>query len=274
MTIAESPHSNGALAQADHPWTEPAQAELYDLFPFSGDLPLYLELAAAQGGNVLELCCGTGRVLVPLAQGGNRVVGVDISPPMLALAQRKLDAAGPTVAERAQLVVGDLRTVDLGGGFDLALVAVKSFAYLTERADQQRALNAIAAQLRPGGLLALDLLHPSLEWLARAPGSLHQDLLQHHPERGITLARTETAVSTDLARQVRVIRSVYEIVAADGSLTKRFVEWPFRFTYRFEAELLLEQAGLTVEAVYGGYQREPFRSDSPLMLLLARRPLA
>ena len=213
MTATDLPARTARSFRPTTPGPSEAQAELYDLFPFSGDLPLYLELAAAQGGNVLELCCGTGRVLVPLAQAGNRVVGVDISPPMLALAQRKLDAAGPAVAERAPLLVGDLRTVDLGGGFDLALVAVKSFAYLTERADQQRALNAIAAQLRPGGLLALDLLHPSLEWLARPPAACTRTWSSTIPSAGITLARTETAVSTDLASQVRVIRSVYEIVA-------------------------------------------------------------
>jgi SAM-dependent methyltransferase len=272
MTANSATDSSGTFVRADQPWAEAALAELYDLFPFGADLPLYLELAAAQGGNVLELCCGSGRVLVPLAQAGHRVVGLDISPPMLALAQAKLDAAGPVVAARAQLVTGDLRSVDLGGGFDLAVLAVKSFAYLTERADQQRALAAIAAQLRPGGLLALDLLHPSLAWLSQSPGSLHQDLVQHDPARGLTLARTETTVSTDLASQVRVIRSAYELVAADGGLTKRFVEWRYRFTYRFEAELLLERAGLVVEAVYGGYQREPFRSDSSLMLFLARKP--
>jgi hypothetical protein len=79
-------------------------------------------------------------------------------------------------------------------------------------------------------------------------------------------------VSTDLARQIRVIRSMYEIVEDHtGAVTKRFVEWPFRYTYRFEAEYLLEHAGFTVEAVYGSYTREPFTSDSRMMLFLARR---
>ena len=90
-------------------------------------------------------------------------------------------------------------------------------------------------------------------------------------DQGITVARTETMVSTDLAAQVRVIRSAYEVVAADGSLTKRFVEWPLRFTYRFEAEHLLERAGFAIEGVYGGYGREPYTGDAPILLLLARR---
>jgi hypothetical protein len=80
-------------------------------------------------------------------------------------------------------------------------------------------------------------------------------------------------VSTDLARQVRVIRSAYEVIDDRGAVvTKRFVEWPYRWTHRFEAEHLLERAGFMVEGLYGGYQREPFTSDSPAMVFLARLP--
>jgi SAM-dependent methyltransferase len=262
----------GALVQAEQPWGDAELAQLYDAFPFADDLPFYLDLAERQGGEVLELCCGSGRVLLPLARAGHRLVGLDASPHMLALARQKLLAAGPAVLERVRLVQGDLRTFALEQRFGCALIAVKSFAYLTSRADQQRALERVAAHLRPGGRLALDLLQPAPTWLARPPGSLNQDLVQEVPERGITVARTEAVVSTDLANQIRVIRSAYEVVQRDGSLTKRFVEWPYRYVFRFEAELLLERAGLEVEAVYGGYQREPLTSDSPLMLLVARKP--
>jgi len=67
-----------------------------------------------------------------------------------------------------------------------------------------------------------------------------------------------------------VIRSAYEVVS-DGQVTKRFVEWPFRYTYRFEAEHLLERAGFDVEAVHGGYDGGAFAADSPVLLLLGRR---
>jgi SAM-dependent methyltransferase len=190
---------------------------------------------------------------------------------MLALARKKLADAGPAVEARVRLVQGDMRSFDLGEQFDLAIIAVKSFAYLIDRPEQQRALENVAAHLRPGGLLALDLLNPSPAWLTEPSGSLRQDLVQLDVAKGTTVARTEAVVSTDLARQVRVIRSAYEVVARDGSLTKRFVEWPFRYVYRFEAEHLLERAGFGVEEVYGGYGREPFVSDSRVMLFLARR---
>ena len=264
--------SAGALIRADQPWDDPVLAGLYDLFPFEADLPLYLELAAVQGGRVLELACGSGRVLVPLARAGHHVVGLDASPHMLARAREKLRTAGLEESAPVRLVRGDMRAFEVGEVFDLAVIAVKSFAYLVTRADQQRALAAVAAHLRPGGLLALDLLHPSPAWLLEPPGSLRQDLVGHLPEQGVTVARTEAVVSTDLAAQVRVIRSAYEIVADDGSVTKRFVEWPYRYTYRFEAEHLLERAGFEIEAAYGGYRREPFTYESRSLLLRARLP--
>ena len=264
--------SHGAYHRADQPFNNAALARLYDCFPFDADLPLYRELAAAQGGHVLELACGSGRLLVPLAGAGNHVTGLDESPHMLALAREKLAAAGPVVESRARLEVGDMRSFQFDRRFDLAIIAVKSFAYLTERADQQRALAAVAAHLRPGGVLAIDLLNPSLAWQMEPPGSLRQDLCQYVPEMNATVVRTETAVSVDLAAQVRVIRSAYEVVARDGAVTKRIVEWPYRYLFRFEAEHLLERTGFEIEALYGGYGREPFVSGSPLMLFLARWP--
>jgi SAM-dependent methyltransferase len=264
---------NGALVQAEHPWADAQLAGLYDVFAFDDDLPLYSELAKLQGGRLLEVACGSGRVLVPLVRGGCEVIGIDISPHMLDLARAKLDAE-PALAGTARLVQADMREFELAEhDLDMAIVAVKSFAYLTELGDQLRCLRRIAAHLRPGGLLAIDFLHPRPEWVGAATGSMRDDLLQRVPSRGFTLSRVESVVSTDLARQVRVIRSIYELIDDRGAvIEKRFVEWPYRWTYRFEAQHLLERAGFEVEAVYGGYRREPFASDSAAMLFLARTP--
>jgi len=259
----------GALLQADHPWDDAQLARLYDAFAFDDDLPFYLELAGRRGQRVLEVACGSGRVLVPLARAGNLIVGIDASPHMLALASAKLAVD----SLEARLVQADMRTFALDEmDFDLAIVAVKSFAYLLETSDQLRCLAAIRGHLRPGGTLALDLMHPALEWLGAARGSMRDDLLSYVPERGYTLSRVESVVDTDRARQVRVIRSVYETVDSDGHvIDKRFVEWPYRWLHRFEAEHLLVRAGFEIEAVYGGYRREPFTSESPTMLFVATK---
>src|SRR5579859_5945463 len=81
----------GALVRADQPWGDAQLAGLYDAFAFDGDLPFYLELAREQGRRVLEIACGSGRVLVPLTRAGFELVGFDASPHMLALARAKLE---------------------------------------------------------------------------------------------------------------------------------------------------------------------------------------
>lgn len=258
------------MVRADHPWTDAQLAGLYDAFSFDADVPLYLELAASAGPRILEVACGSGRLLLPLARAGFEVVGIDASPHMLAIARQKFEREGL----RAEVREADMRTFDVLdlGQFDLAIVAVKSFAYLTERADQQACLERIAAHLRPGGLLAIDFLNPMPDWVGAATGSVRDDLLQRSAEHGLTVSRVESVVSTDLAKQVRVIRSAYEVIDDHGAIVaKRFVEWPYRFTYRFEAELLLERAGFAVQAVHGGYAREPFTSDSKAIVFVAAR---
>ena len=272
MIVFNGAVSNGALIRAEHPWGEEALAELFDAFHYDADLSFYLDLAAEQGSDVLELCCGTGRLLLPLATAGHRVTGLDASAAMLARARDKLADAAPEVAERVRLVSGDIRDFQLDARFDMALVSTNSFGYLISRAEQLRALRCIAAHLRTGGVLALALFNPSPAWLAQDEGSLRQDVAQDDPERARAILRTETVVGTDRAAQVRRIRSAYEVVGRDGSVTKRLVEWPLRYTFRFEAEHLLERAGFEVEALYGGYDRQPFDAESPLMLFLARRP--
>lgn len=264
-TVGQHP----VLARQDQPWTDAELARLYDAFPFDADLPLYLDVIERTGERVLEVGCGTGRLLLPLAGAGARLVGVDASAAMLELAERKLTEAGADVRSRVRLVQADMRTLRLDEEFDVALLPVKTFAYLTSRADQLAALTAIADHLRPGGRFVLDLLNPDPTWLAQPAGSVRQDVTGQVDELVVT--RTETAVSTDLATQVRMLRSAYEVIAPDGSVRKRIVEWPFRWTHRFEAEHLLERAGLQVEAVYGGYAGEPFASGSPVLVLVGRR---
>lgn len=263
--------TTGSYFRADQPWSDATLARLYDAFPFDADIDFYLDLARACSGPVLEVACGTGRVLVPLAKAGFEVTGLDGSPHMLAVAREKLATVGPEVEARTTLVEGDMRSFALDRRFGLAILPVKSFAYLTTREEQQAALRSIARHLQPGGRFAIDLLNPRPEWLGMPPGSLRNDLTHNVTEAGVVVSRTETAVSTDLAAQIRVIRSAWEVISSDGGVTKRIVEWSFRYTYRFEAELLLEQAGFTIEHVFGGYQCEPFTSDSTVLLVVARR---
>src|SRR5258708_8129700 len=92
---------------------------------FDEDLSLYSNFAALCGSPLLELACGSGRLLVPLAREGFELTGVDTSASMLKLAQEALEQAG--VAAQCKLVQEDMSSLNLGQTFRLAFIALSSF---------------------------------------------------------------------------------------------------------------------------------------------------
>ena len=97
-------------------------ARFYDLehADLTADLVFFLHLTRQAGGPVLEVGCGTGRLLLPLVEAGIDVTGVDSSPAMLSVARRKL-------GERVMLIEGDIRTVTLPGCYALIIISINTF---------------------------------------------------------------------------------------------------------------------------------------------------
>lgn len=236
-----------------------------DMGGFDEDLLLYRELARREGGPVLDPMCGTGRVLISLAQAGLDAVGVDIAPAMVKIVERKIDEHG--LAARLRILTGDVRRLELAERFGLVVVALNSFMHLETVTDQLQALRAIGRHLHPSGLLVLDLFNPDPRELTAEQGVLVRDR-SFELDGGIVdkwiLRRT------DWAAQRHEVEFVYDQVAADGTLRRHTLPFGMRWLYRFEAEHLLARAGLRIEAVYGDYELGPFTSDSPQLLLLAR----
>src|SRR5689334_285697 len=127
----------------------------------SGDMAFYSGLAVQTGGPVLELGCGTGRVLLPIARSGIACTGVDPSEQMLRVLR------GKQPPENLTLVQGSMQSFDLPERrFALAYIAFRAFQHLLTTEDQLEALARIREHLRPGGLLALDLFEPDLARMA------------------------------------------------------------------------------------------------------------
>ncbi len=145
-----------------------SDARLYDrLFP--GGRPavdLYRAEAVRQGGSVLELACGTGRKLLPIASDGYPCTGLELSPAMLTEARRK---AGELALD-VDWVQGDMREFDLGRRFDLVFVAANSLLHLHEAADLVSCFRSVRAHLAPGARFVFDVFNPSVRMLADATG--------------------------------------------------------------------------------------------------------
>jgi SAM-dependent methyltransferase len=239
-----------------------------DYAGYADDLPLIEAYAQRTGGPLLELGCGTGRLLVPLARAGYDVTGVDLSPEMLRLARAKLDAAG--LAQRVTLVQGDYAEAPLAGPYRLAFVMMNTFLHLTTGAAQLRALRHWREHLAPGGLLLIDVFNPDVAQLAGLDGRLEWDNSWTDPQTGATVMKFLTR-TVDLADQLVHVNLIYDEIAPDGQVRRTLVPFDTRYLWRSEAELLLDKAGFVVEAVYGDRSLGPFENGSDTMVLAARR---
>lgn len=244
-----------------------------DYVDYMDDLPTLREFARRTGGPLLELGCGTGRLAVPLAGAGYEVTGVDLSAEMLAIArQRSLVAGKPAgkAAERLTLVEGDYRDAPLGGPYRLAFIVMNTFLHLLTQADQLAALRHWREHLAPDGLLLIDIFFPDIDVLAGLNGQVEFDKSWQDPETGAEIMK-QIIRTVDPAEQILHVTFLYDTVQPDGQMERTVVRFDLRYLWRFEAELLLERAGYTVEGIYGSWDLEPFDAGSERMILAARK---
>jgi len=110
-------------------------AECYDLvyeYVSRRDVDFFVEIAKSVSGPTLELGCGTGRVLIPTAQAGCEITGLDLSEHMIAVCRRKLADQTDDVQSRAKLVQGNMTDFDLGNGFGLVTIPFRRFQHLID----------------------------------------------------------------------------------------------------------------------------------------------
>jgi SAM-dependent methyltransferase len=237
-----------------------------DMGSFADDLPFYRELARRTSGPILDAMCGTGRVIVPLAQAGFQTVGLDIAPAMVAAVEGKITQR--QLGERLRVTQGDVRDFALAERFGLVLVPLNSFMHLETVDDQLAALRSIKRHMQPGGLLVLDLFNPDPRELMADQGVL----VYEHTFTGTGGQPVQKYVvrRTDWAAQRQNVEFIYDELDRDGRVTRQVMPFVMRWLYRFEVQHLLAYVGFDVEAVYGDYDLEPYTGDSPQLLVVAR----
>lgn len=246
-------------------------AHYYDLLyaDRADDLDMWLELTDAVSGPVLEVGCGTGRVLIPLAQEGRPVTGIDISAVALDAAKAKIAAGG--FEKLAQVHLADMQTLNLPQkNFEFAFIPINTFMHCLTTAQQYDTLRALHRHLQPGGTLVIDLYHPSPETLLESDGRM---LLADQIVDDLTGNTVQWFVTRHLEvdQQIQNVTYLLDEIGQDGILRRSTFSFPMRYLHRFEMELLLTQTGFAVTEIYGDYDLMPFTSESPRMIFVAEK---
>lgn len=236
---------------------------LYDrMFPVSDPaVDFYRAEADRQGGRVLELGCGTGHKLIPIASDGHPCVGLDFSSAMLAEGDRKASERGVA----AEWVQGDMRAFDLDRTFDLVFITANSLLHLHEAEDLVSCFRSVRRHLAPGARFIFDVFNPSVHLLAQADGTRHnrESLSFVDPDRGDV--SVDVAETYDAAAQVT--RGTWYL---STNSEPDFVVAPLEIRSIFPQELLLliSLGDLRLIERFGDWSGHPFAGDASLQLCI------
>lgn len=239
-----------------------------DMGDWDADLRMYEQFAARCGSPILELGCGTGRVLLPLARQGYHITGIDASAKMLALARAKISAE--ELGNLVTIVEQEMVELDLEDKFNMAFAALNSFAHLHTTDEQLDALSRVRRHLNPGGLLILDMFNPDIGRLLDARGQLTLAKTMTAPDTGHRLMRFYSE-EVDLAQQLIHTTYILDEIDDQGHVQRTLFPFTLRYLFRHEMELLLRHARFEVEEIYGSYDLDEFSQDSEKLIAVARR---
>lgn len=254
---------------------DPLVAEFYDyVLPYKDrkDVTFFVEMAQHSQGPVLEAGCGTGRVLIPTAQAGVEIVGLDLSKSMLSVCQKKLASELQQTQAIIKLVEADMRSFNLYTQFKLVTIPFRGFQHLLTVNDQLSCLSSIHQHLENKGRLVFDLFNPSLERLVD-----NKYLVEFDEEPAFILpdgrivVRSHRITSKDLFNQTQKAEWIYHITYHDGHKMDFIYPFQVRYSFRFEVEHLLARAGFHVEEVYADYDRSAYGSKYPGELIFIAR---
>ncbi|HAH05694.1 MAG TPA: class I SAM-dependent methyltransferase [Elusimicrobia bacterium] len=234
-------------------------ADLYDGFNrFTDDLPFYLCLARAARGSVLELCCGTGRLTLPLAGAGVDITGLDFTSSMLERARRKAREA----RLRIRFVRGDMKAKSLGRKFRLVFIPFNSLQNTYSVEDVERVFRNVRRHLSPGGRFAFDVFNPSVRYIVESERKVQKAKIRFRLPDGRKVSIDER-FRYDAARQTARVTWVHHV--GGKTFASRL---DMRCFYPLELDALLRHNGFSVLRKYGSFDLKPFRSESPKQIFV------
>jgi SAM-dependent methyltransferase len=237
------------------------------------DAPFYVDLAKESGGPVLEIGCGTGRVLLATAREGIEIHGLDNSAPMLAVLKEKIARENLTAQKSISLHAADMRDFNLGRKFALVTIPFRPMQHMFTVTDQLAALKSAAAHVDDGALLAFDVFCPRFERLAQSALGVGEEILEAEwsPSPDVVVRRYYRRESIDKINQSYSVTFFFRTYRGDELVLEEREGLKMSFyTYPHLCALFL-LAGLDAVAEYGSFAKTPLDNNAEEMIFLLRR---
>jgi len=233
------------------------------------DLPFYLELAREQGGPVLEIACGSGRVLLPVAQAGVEIHGVDNSEPMLRILEARLAKEPPEVRRRVTLHSGDMRAFRLRRKYPLVTIPFRPLQHMQTLEDQTKALTTAAFHLGKRGILALDVFYPKHDAISAGVGEEVPEMEWPDPSHsGRVVRRYFRKEGFDKIHQVFQFTFIFRTYEGEKVVLEEAEQLSLAYYTYPHLQALFRLAGLQPVAEYGSFAKTPLDNAAQEMIFL------
>jgi SAM-dependent methyltransferase len=236
------------------------------------DLPFYLELAQKSSGPILEIACGTGRVLIPIARRGIEIHGVDNSRPMLEILKRNLRKESAQVREKVSLHEGDMREFRVDKQFPLVIIPFRPMQHMHTVGDQLRALKTAASHLTADGILAFDVFYPKFEMINSKMGEEVPEMeWKSSSDPSAMVRRYFRKESVDKINQVFDFTFLYRTFKNEQLIAEETETFQLSFYTYPHLRALFLLAGLEIAAEYGSFAKTPMDNAAEQMIFLLRK---
>lgn len=245
-------------------------AGLYDLIwpGAEGDTEFYYNAAKGERPPILELGCGTGRITVPLACAGMKVVGIDISGKMIEEAEKKLAKTGK-ISGNIRFEKQDMRNFQLPEKFGACIIPFRSFLMLLSIKDQEDCLKCIYNHLKAEGKLIFNIFVPDLRQIVKGRIKTDKKVINLDGQND-----AEYYFDSKFDRFNQTIEAAVNISYKDGKTEKTIkqkIKFNVRYIFPFEMYHLLTKCGFKVLSLYGDFDRKEFTKDSTEMIWVCEK---
>jgi len=236
------------------------------------DLPFYLGLAQSTGGPVLELGCGTGRVLLSIARAGIAIDGVDNSLPMLDRLRRKLELEAGHVRDRVSAFEGDMRNFRSQRKYALVIIPFRPMQHMYKVEDQLAALRTAGFHLQDGGLVAFDVYYPKFEKINSSFGQEVLEMEWRDPaDPRKVIRRFYRKESHDKIHQSIRLTFIFRTWQGDELVQEETEGLKMSYYTYPHLQALFMLAGLEVKEEYGSFSKAPLDNNANEMIFLLKK---